>query len=105
MKTHQPLYIVIALLLSLLIQACSATPTRESTGEFLDSSLITAKVKTKLIDDRITGGFHISVFTFKGVVRLTGVVNSDYEKNYASTIALGIEGVKSVDNQLTVRAE
>jgi osmotically-inducible protein OsmY len=105
MNTPKSLVVVVILLASIFLQACGATPSRESTGEFLDSSLITAKVKTKLIDDRITGGFHISVYTFKGVVRLSGTVNSDYEKNYAAEIASSVDGVKSVDNKLLVRVE
>jgi osmotically-inducible protein OsmY len=99
------LLIIIVLLHGLVLAACSATPTQESTGEFLDSSLITARVKTRLIDDRITGGFRISVYTFKGVVRLTGVVNSDYERDYATRLAMDVDGVKEVDNKLVVRAE
>ena len=105
MNTRKSLVIAIVLLGSIFLQACGATPSRESTGEFLDNSLITAKVKTKLIDDRITGGFHISVYTYKGIVRLSGTVNSDYEKNYAAEIASSVDGVKSVDNKLRVRVE
>lgn len=95
----------LSLVLQFSLLGCSSTPTRESTGEFLDSSLMTAKIKTKLIDDRITGGFRISVYTFKGVVRLSGTVNSVYEKNHATKIALGVDGVKKVDNKLVVRSE
>ena len=103
-KRH--LYIVcLSLLIAFSLAGCSSTPTRESTGEFLDSSLMTAKIKTRLIDDRITSGFHISVYTFKGVVRLSGTVNSDYEKNHATKIALGVDGVKKVDNLLMVRSD
>lgn len=98
---------IIALTLVLLtgLFGCSATPTQESTGEFLDSSLITATVKTKLIDDRITGGFQISVYTFKGVVHLSGMVNSDYERDYATKIARDVDGVKHVENKLVVRSD
>ena len=103
MNRRFTLVIALTLLLHAGLFGCSATPTQESTGEFLDSSLITAKVKTKLIDDRITGGFQISVYTYKGVVHLSGTVNSDYEKDYASKIAKDISGVKHVENKLVVR--
>jgi osmotically-inducible protein OsmY len=96
---------VIILLLATNLAACSSTPSRESTGEFFDSSLITAKVKTKLINDRITGGFGIKVSTYKGVVYLRGYVNSEYEKKYAAQIASSVDGVKGIENTLVVRAE
>jgi len=105
MQSRKPVILISAILFALIFQACSATPARESTGEFLDSSLITAKVKTRLIDDRITGGFRISVYTYKGIVRLSGMVNSAYEKDYATRLALDVDGVKSVENKLVVRAE
>lgn len=96
--------ILLSLVLVVGLAGCSSTPSRESTGEFFDSSLITAKVKAKLIDDRITGGFRIKVSTFKGVVYLIGFVNSEYEKNHATTIANSVSGVKGVKNSLVVRA-
>ena len=102
MNTRYILVIVLSLFIQHSLVGCSTTPTQESTGEFLDSSLITAKVKTLLIDDRITGGFHISVYTYKGVVRLSGSVNSDHEKDHATKIALGVEGVKKVENKLII---
>ena len=105
MRRRITLILALSLLLQVNLIGCSATPTRESTGEFLDSSLITAKVKTKLIDDHITGGFHISVYTYKGIVHLRGTVNSDYEKEYATKIALDVNGVKQVKNNLVVRSD
>jgi osmotically-inducible protein OsmY len=105
MNRRYTLIIALTLAFQTGLIGCSATPVQESTGEFLDSSLITAKVKTKLIDDRITGGFQISVYTFKGVVHLSGIVNSDYEKDYASKIARDVNGVKHVENKLVVRSD
>jgi osmotically-inducible protein OsmY len=96
--------IVVILLLATNLVACSSTPHRESTGEFFDSSLITAKVKARLINDEITGGFRIKVSTYKGVVRLKGYVNSEYEKKHAALIARSVDGVKNIENTLVVRA-
>lgn len=97
--------IILSLALGANLTGCSSTPHRESAGEFFDSSLITAKVKAKLIDDKITGGFRIKVSTYKGVVYLLGYVNSDYEKKHASTIVSSVDGVKGVENSLVVRTD
>lgn len=92
------------LLLALLLGlgACAGTPNSESTGEFFDSSLITAKIKSKLVDDPLTGVFRIKVNTFKGVVQLSGFVNTTDERKRAEVIAYSIDGVKKVDNSLLV---
>jgi len=87
----------------LLLTACSSTPNQESTGEFFDSSVITAKVKARLIDDPLTGGFRIKVNTHKGTVELTGTVYTVEEKARAGKIAASVEGVQQVSNQLLVQ--
>ncbi|MBI1423674.1 MAG: BON domain-containing protein [Gammaproteobacteria bacterium] len=87
----------------LALGACaSSTPTGESTGEFFDNSMITAKIKSRLIDDPMTGIFRIKVNTFKGVVQLSGIVHSDDEKSRAEVIAYSVDGVKKVENSLEV---
>ena len=104
MKPFQRNLVFVTLFMTIGFAGCSATPDRESTGEFFDSSLITAKVKARLIDDRITGGFRITVSTRKGVVYLSGYVNSDYEKDHASIVANGVNGVKGIENGLVIRS-
>jgi len=93
-------YLLLAALLSLA--ACASTPSSESTGEFIDSSMITAKIKSRLVDDPVTGVFRIKVNTFKGVVQLSGFVNSTHEKQRAEEIAYSVSGVKKVENALLV---
>jgi len=105
MKIPPLTVIIFSLTIATSLAGCSSTPYRESTGEFFDSSMITAKVKAKLIDDKITGGFQIKVSTYKGVVYLLGYVNSDYEREHASKIVNSVDGVKGVENSLVVRAE
>jgi len=95
--------LLLSLLLVTNLVACSSTPNQESTGEFFDNSLITAKVKTKLINDKITGGFSIKVRTYKGVVQLNGYVNSELEKKHAAVIVSKINGVKGIKNALVIR--
>lgn len=102
MNLLQRYLILVTLPLAVGLSGCSATPDRESTGEFFDSSLITAKVKARLVDDRVTSAFRIKVSTHKGVVSLSGYVSSDYEKDHASIIANGVNGVKGIENGLVI---
>ena len=93
----------ILLVFSLLIMvACSATPMSESTGQYLDSAAVTAKVKTELVDKLGTKGFAITVRTYKGEAQLSGIVNSPITKQRAAAIAANIDGVRRVRNSLLV---
>ncbi|WP_133129827.1 BON domain-containing protein [Legionella yabuuchiae] len=83
--------------------ACSATQVSESTGEYLDSTAVTAKVKAKLIDTLGPRAFKINVTTFKDEVQLSGFVSSDMVKKRAGVIAASVEDVKSVRNDLVVK--
>ncbi len=83
--------------------ACAATPVRESTGEFIDDSLITTKIKSQLAGDDLMKAFQISVETFRGTVQLSGFVNSQKDVERADEIARNINGVKSVRNNLMVK--
>lgn len=89
-------------LLCALLMGCSSTPTQESTGEFIDNTLITAKIKAQLLDDNDINSTKISVNSHKGTVTLTGRVQLLRQKLKAGKIAAGINGVKKVVNQLIV---
>ncbi|CEK11345.1 BON domain-containing protein [Legionella hackeliae] len=91
-----------ALLLS-IITACAATPTSESTGQYLDSAAVTAKVKAELVDKLGAKGFTIKVKTYKDQVQLSGFVNSAVIKQRAGIIAGNVEGVRHVRNDLIVK--
>ncbi|MDH3311210.1 MAG: BON domain-containing protein [Gammaproteobacteria bacterium] len=75
----------------------------QKTGEFIDDSSITAKVKSRLFNDPVTGGWKITVITENGVVQLAGFVKSSQEKNRASELARGVDGVKAVNNNLVIK--
>lgn len=96
--------LVSSLVLAGFLSGCSTTQYQENTSEFFDNSLITAKCKTRLIDDRITGGHPIKVSTQNGVVYLIGYVNSDLQKTHAASVVSNVDGVKGVENGLVVRA-
>ena len=83
--------------------ACASTPKQESTGEYVDDSVITTKVKTELANDEFLKSFQISVETRKGIVELSGFVDSQKAKDRAGQIARGVGGVKSVKNALIVK--
>ena len=83
--------------------ACASTSTQESTGEYIDDSVITTKVKSLLANDDFLKSFQISVETYKGTVQLSGFVNSQQAVDKASEIARSVKGVTSVKNDLIVK--
>jgi len=86
-----------------LFSGCAATSTQSSTGEYIDDTAITAKVKAALFKDELIKGRDISVETFKGTVQLSGFVNTAREKELAASIAAGVNGVTTVKNSLTIK--
>ena len=78
----------VAVLLIATFVACASTPKQESTGEYIDDSTITTKVKTtNLAADDILKGFEVSVKTYKGIVELSGFVDAQATKDRAGSIA------------------
>jgi hyperosmotically inducible periplasmic protein len=82
---------------------CSATPTRESTGEYVDDSTITTRVKAAFVHDDTVKAFDVKVETFKGVVQLSGFVDNYEQKAQAGRLAAGTKGVVDVKNNITVK--
>lgn len=95
-------YLVTFILVTTLV-ACASTSQKESTGEYVDDSIITTKVKSQLAADDFLKSFQISVETFKGTVQLSGFVNAQQAVDKAGQIAGGVKGVKSVKNDLIVK--
>jgi len=91
--------------ITLLAVGCASTPTRESTGQYVDDSVITAKVKTAVFNESTLKSSEINVETFKGVVQLSGFVSSQTDINKAVLVAQGVGGVKSVKNAMTLKAQ
>ena len=104
MKTARPMVRSLLVLLVLaVIAGCAATRTQESTGQYVDDSTITAKVKAAIFDDPALKVFDISVETFKGTVQLSGFVNSAEIRSRAAVVASRVSGVQSVKNNLLVK--
>jgi hyperosmotically inducible protein len=82
---------------------CASTSKQEGTGEYMDDSVITTKVKTAIFNEASLKSAEINVETFKGVVQLSGFVNSQADINKAAEVARGVSGVKSVKNDMRVK--
>ena len=82
---------------------CAATQTRESTGEYVDDTAITTKVKAAIFSEETLKTMQINVKTFKGVVQLSGFVNSAQSVKKAGEVARSVEHVIEVKNDLIVK--
>lgn len=82
---------------------CASTSTKEGTGEYIDDTVITAKVKASLAADPTVKATEINVETFKGDVQLSGFVADPADAQKAATIARGVKGVTSVKNDVRVK--
>lgn len=102
-KRNSVIYCLMLLMLIATFAACAATRTHESTGEYVDDSVITTKIKSLLAADDFLKSFQISVESFKGVVQLSGFVNNQKAVDKAAEIAMSVKGVKSVKNDLIVK--
>lgn len=95
-----------ALLLALTlitVTGCASTETQEGTGEYFDDSVITSKINTLMVGDPDLKAREINVDTFKGVVQLSGFVNSRAESEKAAALARSVSGVKSVKNDIRLK--
>lgn len=92
-----------AALVAAMIAACGSTPTRESTGEYIDDAAITTKVKAAFVEDKQVKALDVKVDTFKGTVQLSGFADSDAEIRRAVQIASTVVGVKSVRNDIQLK--
>jgi len=93
----------VLLMLIITFVACASTSKQESTGEYVDDSVITTKVKSLLANDDFLKSFQIGVETYKGTVQLSGFVNSQKAVDKAVEITRSVGGVKSVKNNLIVK--
>lgn len=85
------------------VMACSSTPKHEGAGEYVDDTVLTTKVKAAILDEPTLKVTEINVETFKGVVQLSGFVNSQADIKTAVKVASGVKGVKSVKNDMRLK--
>jgi osmotically-inducible protein OsmY len=102
-KLHRMLQLLVCVGLITVFAGCAPTAKKESTGQYVDDSVITTKVKSAIFNDAALKSLQINVKTFKAVVQLSGFVDSSQSVTKAGEIARSIDGVVSVQNDLVVK--
>ena len=93
-------FVVLAFLVTV---GCASTPNQEGTGEYVDDSVLTTKVKAAILEEPTLNSAEINVETFKGEVQLSGFVNSRADISKAVKVARDVIGVKSVKNDMQLK--
>ena len=99
-KYFSALFLAVALV---AFAGCASTSKQEGTGEYVDDSVITTKVKAAIFNEPNLKSAEVNVETFKGVVQLSGFVSSQSAVNKAVEMARGVSGVKSVKNDMRIK--
>jgi len=102
-KLHHIVKVLVCVGLITAFMGCAATQKHESTGQYIDDSVITTKVKAAIFDEATLKTLQINVETFKGVVQLSGFVDSAQSVSKAGEVAGRVVGVVSVKNDLIVK--
>ncbi len=103
MKIQNLAACTLATLVLLLASGCAVTRGQETVGAYIDDSAITTSVKSRFVGDKDVDASSISVETLNGTVMLSGFAKNSLEKSMAESIAMKVNGVKSVKNEITVR--
>ncbi len=96
-------FLVISVLLGTV--GCASTSQKEGTGEYVDDSVITTKVKAAIFNEESLKSAEINVETFKGIVQLSGFVSSSADISKATEVARAVKGVRSVKNDMRLKAQ
>jgi osmotically-inducible protein OsmY len=94
---------ILAALVIAMALGCASTPKHEGTGEYVDDTVITTKVKAAILNEPSLKSAEINVETFKGVVQLSGFVRSSANESTAVEVARNVAGVKSVKNDMRLK--
>ena len=100
--TRKLTYLVGILFVALTL-GCASTANKEGTGEYVDDTVITTKVKAAIFNEPTLKSAEINVETFKGVVQLSGFVSSAAAESTAVAVARKVAGVKSVKNDMRLK--
>ena len=102
-KKNRIMSFLACFILAASFTGCASTAKHESTGQYIDNSVITSKVKAALFNDPDLKSMQINVESFKGEVQLSGFVDSAASAKKAGEVARSVEGVTSVKNSLIVK--
>ena len=103
LRTRRSMQCLACFALIAVFMSCAGTQQRESTGQYVDDSAITTKVKAAILDEATLKTLQINVKTFKGSVQLSGFVDSEQSRAMAGEVAGRVGGVKEVVNDLIVK--
>ncbi|MHB0974980.1 MAG: BON domain-containing protein [Thiobacillus sp.] len=103
MKKPSLIAAVLSAFLVVSVVGCASTSKSEGTGEYVDDAVLTTKVKAAIFNEPGLKSFEINVETYKGVVQLSGFVNSQADINKAVEVARSVKGVVSVKNNMHVK--
>ena len=103
MKHLKSIFTIITAILLATLLGCASTTKHEGTGEYIDDTVITTKVKAAIVNEPSLKVAEINVETFKGVVQLSGFVKDAGDVPKAAEVARGVKGVISVKNALIVK--
>ena len=92
-----------ALLVAVSLSGCAGSSTKESTGGYIDDTVVTTKVKTALFSDKQIKSSEINVQTFKGRVQLSGFVSSAADAKRAVDVTRQVQGVRIVENDMQIK--
>lgn len=92
-----------ALLVAISLSGCAGSSTKESTGGYIDDTVVTTKVKTALFSDKEIKSSEINVQTFKGRVQLSGFVSSADDAKRAVEVTRKVQGVRIVENDMKIK--
>ena len=99
-KSISAVFLAVALVTTL---GCAGSATKEGTGEYVDDTIITTKVKAALLNESTLKSSEINVETFKGTVQLSGFVKYQADISKAVQVARSVNGVKSVKNDMRLK--
>ncbi len=103
MNARTALAAVIAAVALLTASGCAVVRGQETVGAYVDDATITTQIKARMLESKDVAGTSIGVETLNGTVQLTGFAKNATEKSTAESIARGVNGVKSIKNEIVVR--
>jgi osmotically-inducible protein OsmY len=103
MQRSKIFYTFLSIIFMTMFLGCAATPKQEGTGEYVDDTVITTKVKAAILAEPSLKSSEINVETFKGVVQLSGFVKSPADIDKAVEVTRKVKGVTSVKNDMRAK--